>query len=163
MIGASLVIGCCPGGLGQGGQLAPNLLLAGVSEAVAGGAGFDDGAVEGEPVDDRRAEARVGEGLGPPGERLVRRDRDGGLLFPLGENLEEKFRAAAIQFHVSEFINAEQVHATVAGDSAGKLLFVGSFDQLETARTRSMTLPRQRGAVGAEGDAAADNGSPTRT
>ena len=33
-----------------------------MAEAVAGGAGFDDGAVEGEPVDDRGAEPRIGKG-----------------------------------------------------------------------------------------------------
>jgi hypothetical protein len=38
-----------------------------VGESVAGGAGFDDGTGEGEPVDDRRAKPGVGEGLGPAG------------------------------------------------------------------------------------------------
>jgi gamma-glutamyltranspeptidase/glutathione hydrolase len=42
-----------------------------VGEAVAGGAGFDDVAVEGESVDDRGAESGVGEGFGPvPGQRV---------------------------------------------------------------------------------------------
>ena len=36
-----------------------------MGEAVAGGAGFDDLSVEGEPVDDGGAEAGAGEGLGP--------------------------------------------------------------------------------------------------
>jgi hypothetical protein len=36
-----------------------------VGEAVGGGAGLDDVAVEGESVHDRGAEPRVGEGLGP--------------------------------------------------------------------------------------------------
>jgi hypothetical protein len=40
-------------------------LCAGLGEAVGVGAGFNDGAVEGEPVDDRGAEPRVSEGLGP--------------------------------------------------------------------------------------------------
>jgi hypothetical protein len=39
--------------------------LAGVGQPVGGGAGLDDLPGEGEPVDDGRAEARVGEGLGP--------------------------------------------------------------------------------------------------
>lgn len=42
------------------------LPLTGVVEAVRGGAGFDDGAVEREPVDDCRTQARVSEGLRPP-------------------------------------------------------------------------------------------------
>ena len=49
----------------------------GVGESVAGGAGFDDVAVVGESVDDGGAEAGVGEGLGPAGERFVAGDRDG--------------------------------------------------------------------------------------
>jgi hypothetical protein len=59
-----------------------------VGEAVGLGAGFDDGAVEGEPVDDGRAESGVGEGFGPAGERLVGGDRDGVFLFAFGEDLE---------------------------------------------------------------------------
>ena len=70
----------------------------GVGEPVGVGAGFDDGAVVGEPVHDRGAQAGVGEGVGPPGERLVRGDRDGVLLFELGEDMEEKFGAAAVEF-----------------------------------------------------------------
>ncbi len=51
-----------------------------VGQAAAGGAGLDDLAVEGEAVDDRGAESRVGEGLRPAGERFVGGDRDGRLL-----------------------------------------------------------------------------------
>lgn len=40
----------------------------GVCEAVGIGAGFDDAAAESEPIDDRGAEAGVGEGLRPAGE-----------------------------------------------------------------------------------------------
>ena len=43
-------------------------MCAGLGEAVGVGAGLDDGAVEGEPVDDRGAEPGVGEGLGPAGD-----------------------------------------------------------------------------------------------
>lgn len=44
-------------------------------EAVGLGAGFDDRSVEGEAVDDRRAEAGVGEGVDPASERLGRQRR----------------------------------------------------------------------------------------
>jgi len=44
------------------------VLLLGVGKAVGVGAGLDDGAAEGEPVHDRCAEPRVGEGLRPAGE-----------------------------------------------------------------------------------------------
>ena len=42
-----------------------------MAQAVAGGAGFDDGSAVGEAVDDRGAQAGVGEGLGPPGDDFV--------------------------------------------------------------------------------------------
>lgn len=48
---------------------------------------------EGEPVDDRGAEPRVGENAGPARERLVTRDRRAVLLLPLGQHLEEELRA----------------------------------------------------------------------
>lgn len=41
------------------------VLSLGMGQPVGIGAGLDDGAAEGEPVDDRSAKARVGEGLGP--------------------------------------------------------------------------------------------------
>ncbi len=43
-------------------------LVSGVGESVGVGAGLDDGAAEGESVDDRGAEAGVGEGICPAGE-----------------------------------------------------------------------------------------------
>ncbi len=43
--------------------------------------------------------------------------------------MEEEFGAAAVEFHVAEFVNAEQVDATVAGDRSGELFLVGSFDE----------------------------------
>jgi hypothetical protein len=43
------------------------LPLSGVGQAVGVGAGLDDVAAKGEPVDDRGAEPRVGERLGPAG------------------------------------------------------------------------------------------------
>lgn len=82
-------------------------MLFAVGETVGVGAGFDDGAFEGEPVHDRCAKARVGEGLRPPGEGLVGCDRHRGFLFPFSEDLEEKLGAAFVQFHVAKLINAK--------------------------------------------------------
>jgi hypothetical protein len=59
----------------------------GVGETVGAGAGFDDVPGEGQPVDDRRAEPRVGDGLRPAGERLVARDGQTGGLLAFGEDL----------------------------------------------------------------------------
>lgn len=81
------------------------LPLTGVVEAVRGGAGFDDGAVKREPVDDCRTQARVSEGLRPPAKRLVGCDRDGVLLFPLCEDLEQEFGAASVEFEATEVRN----------------------------------------------------------
>ena len=104
-------------------------LPAGVGEAVAAGAGLDDVAAEGEAVDDGGAEAGVGEGFGPAAEAVVAGDRDGGLLLAFGEDLEQQLGAAPVEFHVAEFVEAEQVDAAVAGDGAGELAFVGGFDE----------------------------------
>ena len=82
------------------------------------GAGLDDVGVEGEPVDDGGAEAGVGEGAVPLGEGGVGGDRDAGAFLAFGENLEEQFRAAAVEFEVAELVEAEQVDAAVAGDGA---------------------------------------------
>jgi hypothetical protein len=46
-----------------------------------------------EAVDVGGAEAGVGEGPGPTGERLVRGDGDAVLLFAFGEDLEERSSA----------------------------------------------------------------------
>ena len=42
------------------------------------------------------------------------------LLLAFGEDLEEQFGAAAVEFHVAEFVDAEQVDAAVAGDGLGQ-------------------------------------------
>src|SRR5690606_2550061 len=91
-------------------------LLRGLGQAVGVGAGLEDGAAEGEPVDDGSAEPGVAEGLCPAAEGLVGRDRDGCLLLAFGEDLEEEFGPAAVELHVAELVDAEQVDASVAGD-----------------------------------------------
>lgn len=62
-----------------------------MGETLGVGAGFEDGVVEGEPVDDRCTQPGVGEGLRPSGEGFVRGNRDGAVLFSLGEDLKEQF------------------------------------------------------------------------
>lgn len=44
-------------------------------------------------------------------------------------SLEEQFGAAAVEFHVAEFVEAEQVDAAVAGHRLRQLLVVGCFDE----------------------------------
>src|SRR5205814_9692748 len=65
----------------------------------------------------------------PLAERCVGRDRDGCLLFPFGEHLEEQFSAAAVEFEVAQLVQAEQVDAAVAGDGLGQVPVVGGLDQ----------------------------------
>jgi hypothetical protein len=65
-----------------------------LGESVGVGAGLDDGAAEGDPVDDGGAQARVSESLGPAAEGLIGGDRDRGLLLAFGEYVEQQFRAA---------------------------------------------------------------------
>jgi hypothetical protein len=57
-------------------------------------------------------------------------DRHAGLLLLLGQHLEQQLGTAAVQLHVPQLINAEQVDAAVAGDGLGQLLVVGGLDQL---------------------------------
>jgi hypothetical protein len=78
-----------------------------VGESVAVGAGLDDVAVEGEPVDDGCAEPGVGEGVGPGAEGFVGGDRDRGSFLAFGEDLEEQFGAAPVQAEVAQLVEAE--------------------------------------------------------
>src|SRR5271166_5168406 len=124
-----VLLGWCSAG-GRAGGLLGVLLLAGVGEAVGDGAGLDDLPSEGQPVDDRGAEPRIGEGLGPAGERLVGGDGDRRAFLPLSENLEQQFGAAAVQFHVAQLVQADQIDPAVAGDQLGQLPLIGGLDQL---------------------------------
>lgn len=63
--------------------------LDGLPEAVAVGAGFDDVSAIRDPVQQRLAESSVGDHLGPLGKGQVRGQDGGGLLGPLGDNLEQ--------------------------------------------------------------------------
>lgn len=98
----------------------------GLGEPVGLGTGLDDVRVEGDPVDDRRAEAGINEGLLPLRERSVRGDRDGPPFLSLGEDLEQQFGPGFIQVEVAELVQAEKVDAAVSGDGAGQFLFFSS-------------------------------------
>ena len=98
-------------------------------EAIRVCAGFDDCPIECEPIDNRSAQPRVCEGLGPAREGLVACDGDGVLLFPFGEDLEEKLGAAPVQFHIAELVDTEQVDAAVTGDGLGENLLVSCFNE----------------------------------
>src|SRR5260370_35205336 len=102
----------------------------GGAQPVGAGAGLDDVGVVGEPVDDRGAQPRIGEGGGPLAERGVGGDRDGGFLFPFGEDLEQQLGAAAVQPDVAELVQAQKVDPAVTADHPGQRLVVGGLDQL---------------------------------
>src|ERR1700735_4468347 len=66
----------------------------GGAEPVGLGAGLEDVGVEGDPVDDRGDQAGVGEDGAPFAEREIGPDRDRGLLFSFGDDLEEQLGAS---------------------------------------------------------------------
>ena len=68
----------------------------------------------------RRWSVKVGEGLGPAAEGLIGGDRDGVLLLPLGQDLEQQLGAAPVEFHVAQFVGAEQVDPPAAGDGLSR-------------------------------------------
>jgi hypothetical protein len=57
-------------------------------------------------------------------------DGDAGLFLAFGEDLEEELGAAAVEFHVAELVDAEQVDAAVAVDGLSELPVVGGLDEL---------------------------------
>jgi hypothetical protein len=52
------------------------------------------------------------------------------FFFALGQHLKEQFGAMPVEFHVAEFVDAEEIDAAVAGDGLVQLLLVGGLDQL---------------------------------
>lgn len=60
-----------------------------------------------------------------PGTRPVPLVGESDVAF--GQDLEEEFGSASVEFHIAEFVD-EQVDAAVAGDGLGQLLFVSGFD-----------------------------------
>src|SRR6266705_2802326 len=92
---------------------------AGGTQPVGVGPGLDDQGVEGEPVHDRGGQAGVGEGLAPLAERRVGGHRDGGFLFPFGDDLEQQLGAAGVKVQVAQLVAAQQVQPPVAADRLG--------------------------------------------
>jgi hypothetical protein len=97
-------------------SLAPVAGLAG-AESVGLGAGLDDVGVEGDAVDDRDAEPRVGERLGPA-IWLVAGDRDGGAFFPLSEDLEQQLGTAATLMLIGHYITGASLVCPVQASAA---------------------------------------------
>ena len=62
-------------------------------------------------------------------ERQVGPDRDGGSFVSLGDDLEEQFGAAGVDLDIAQFVEAEQVQASVAGHDPGEATFVGGLGQ----------------------------------
>ena len=120
---------CALAATGLGAVLLAAAGLAG-AEPVGLGAGFEDAGVEGDPVDDGGDEAGVGEDGAPFAEGQVGGDGDGGSFLALGDDLEEQLAAAAVDLDVAEFVEQQQVQASVAADDAGQCALVGGFGEL---------------------------------
>ena len=76
----------------------------GGAEPVGVAAGGDDVGAEGESVDDRGGQSRVGEGGAPFGERSVGGARNGCAFLPGGDDLEKQFRASGIEVDVANLV-----------------------------------------------------------
>jgi hypothetical protein len=87
----------------------PPCALPGWSGAGTRRPGLEDVGPEGEPVDDRAGQARVGERLAPFAERGVAGDRDRGPLVALGQDLEEQLGTPPVEVQVSELVETQQV------------------------------------------------------
>ena len=106
---------CC----GHGGPGLGALAGSGRGEAVGVGAGLDDVAAEGEAVDDGRAEAGVGEGLGPAAEDSLEAMATLALFLAFGQDLEQQLGAAAVEFHVAELVDlCGHPHRSTYADTA---------------------------------------------
>lgn len=74
-------------------------------DAVGLAAGLDDVGVEGDTVDDGAAKPLVSEGFRPFGKRGVGRGGDRAAFFPVGEQLEQQFRAGLVQLELAELVD----------------------------------------------------------
>jgi len=88
----------------------------------------DVGAV-GDTVEEGLAEAGVGEDRRPLRERQVGGDDDGGLLCPIGDDLEEHLGSDLGQGNVAHLIEGDQVPLLPSGESAAELAVVAGFDE----------------------------------
>jgi hypothetical protein len=60
----------------------------------------------------------VGDDGAPLAEWEVAGQRDAGLFFSFGEDLEQRLGASGVELDKGELVEAEQVEAAVAGDDA---------------------------------------------
>ena len=72
--------------------------------------------------------------LSPFGKGQVRGQDDGGLLGPLGDDLEEELGAQVCHGHVAHFVDGDQVIAFPAGQYTAQLQLLLSLDQLVDQR-----------------------------
>ncbi len=89
-------------------------------------------AVEGQTIDDGRCQARVRKGMAPFAEGGICRERDGGTLLSLSDDLEQQLGAVRLEVKVAQLGAAQQVDAAVAGDGAR---------QVRRRRLRQWVLP----------------------
>ena len=84
------------------------------------------------PVQQRLAEPRVWDYLGPFGKGQIRRQDHGCLLRPLGDDLEEELSAEIGHRHIADFVDGDQVVALPSGQNPPQLQLLFGFDQLVT-------------------------------
>jgi len=84
--------------------------------------------VEGDAVDDRGDQSRVGEHRTPLAERKVGPDPDRRSLFAVGDDLEQQFGAARVDLDVAELVNLCGCphSATSSASSLSAVIRVGS-------------------------------------
>jgi hypothetical protein len=84
----------------------------------------------GEPIAHYLAEPSVGEDLRPLREGQVGGHDDGGLLGPLGDNLEERFGSDFGKRDIAEFVDDDQLPAGPACQHTAQALFPLRLDEL---------------------------------
>jgi hypothetical protein len=81
-------------------------------------------------VEERLAQASVGDDLGPFGERQVGCKDHGCLLGSLGDHLEEELGADLGQGNISNFIDGDEVVPAPTADNPSQLHLMFGLDQL---------------------------------
>ncbi len=93
-------------------------------------AGFDDVSAIRDPVQQRLAEAGIGDHLGPLGKGQVGGQDDGGLFGSLGDDLKEELGAKLGHRHIADFVDSNQIVAFPARQDAPQLQLLFGFDEL---------------------------------
>ena len=108
----------------------PLALVEGPTEAIGVGARFEDVGTVGDAVEQRFAEAGVGDDLGPLGERQIGGQDHGRLLGPFGDHLEQELGADLGERDVADLVDGDQVVARPAGQDPAELELLLGLDQL---------------------------------